>query len=241
MQSKDITSWAHLAELIEQHGDGQWIFRGVTNLDHELIPKVARPHYLRDWRGEKARREFDVTLEERALRMFQKAARPYLPYEPPTDLDWLAVAQHHGMPTRLLDWTESFLVAAYFAVEASGITQTGERVDAVIYAVRGLDHVTPEEARTPFAKLKELKQFKPPHISPRIPAQRSVFTAHPDPRKPVDVPSLKRFTIPSNLCFELKWILDACAINQGSLFPGLDGLAANILWRYKWNKLPPAV
>lgn len=236
---EDIETWERLAQLIGEHADGSWIFRGVSNEEYELVPKVARAEYLRDWRDEDARRAFSVETEQNALNIFKRAARPYLQYTPESDLDWLAIAQHHGMPTRLLDWTESLLVAAYFAVEAAGRNARGEQVDAVIYAVSGLGLVSDAEARDPFHAVKQLKAFKPPHIAARIPAQRSVFTVHPDPRVAVANDTLKAWRIRSAHCFQMKWILDACAVNQGSLFPGLDGLAANILWRYKWNKLAP--
>src|SRR5687767_11372845 len=54
-------------------------------------------------------------LEEHILRNFIRYSRPYFTHPPENDWEVLVAAQHHGLPTRLLDWTYSPLVAAHFA------------------------------------------------------------------------------------------------------------------------------
>lgn len=221
-----ISSWADLASMIEQCSDGTWVFRGEPSADHTLQPKAGR---VGSYRGAARKTAYDPREEKAALELFKLQARPYLGHSPASEMEWLAIAQHHGMSTRLLDWTESLLVAAYFAVE-----QAGTRGEAVIYGVRGLGKVNP---RTSPFHLRTPAVYHPPHITPRIPAQRSVFTVHPNPTVPFAPNGLVRWVVSANACGNIKRILDACAINESSLFPDLDGLSRYLGWRYKWGKL----
>lgn len=227
-KSNAINSWANLAELIEGCSDGKWIFRGEHRVFDTLQPKAGR---VSSERGSARKKPYNQAHERGALDLFQKQARPYLSHTPSSETEWLAIAQHHGMSTRLLDWTESLLVAAYFATE-----QAGTIGDAVIYGVCGLRTISKSEEKKPFT-LASHGIYWPPHITPRIPAQRSVFTVHPEPTSPFSPQGLTRWVISTSACGDIKRILDACAINESSLFPDLDGLSRYIGWRYKWGKL----
>lgn len=225
-----INSWSQLLDRVESHRDG-WIFRGESNPRNDLLVPKAGRYDTAYGATRKFPYSFDDELE--AFREFKRNVRPYLRHAPQTDLEWLAIAQHHGVPTRMLDWTDSLLVAAFFAVEKAGALGTQETGDAAIYAVSGLKPVY-EDAK-PF-DLTEVCAFRAPHISWRIPAQRSVFTIHPDPTARFEHPRLEKWVIAhqDGLCGEIKRNLDACGINEASLFPDIDGVAGYIAWRYNW-------
>jgi len=217
-----IDSWTSLAALIEECAADKWVFRGEASDRYVLQAKAGR---VGEQRGSARKVPYDVEHEREALALFKRQARPYLGHTPSSDLEWLAIAQHHGMPTRLLDWTESMLVAAYFAVVQAGVPGNG-----VIYGVRRLRDIPGDDESRPF-EIQNPGIYRPPHITPRIPAQRSVFTVHPDPTEVYEPPGLKRWVISSQACGSIKRILDACAINESSLFPDLHGLSRYLGWR----------
>jgi hypothetical protein len=223
----NINSWSDLALCARRCAEERWIFRGESSCGNELKPKAGR---VGTGKSAPRKKPHDVSDERAALDLFKRQARPYLTHSPASDIEWLAIAQHHGMSTRLLDWTESILAAAFFAVDAAGT-----RGDAVIFGVKGLRTITRADEKRPFS-VKTPGIYRPPHIAPRIPAQRSVFTIHPDPAAAFAPEGLSQWVISSAACGEIKRVLDACGINESSLFPDLDGLSRYIGWRYKWGK-----
>ncbi|MEL6524895.1 MAG: FRG domain-containing protein [Chloroflexota bacterium] len=93
-------------------GKNTLFLRGQKDKKWSLVPSLYRTSEYKPYSW--------LHREESLLGEFRRKALPYLSHIPKndfTDLEWLALAQHHGLPTRLLDWTTNALVALYFAYQ----------------------------------------------------------------------------------------------------------------------------
>lgn len=235
----EVRSISELMERLDEQGlpgnSPTW-FRGHRDPKWELTCSLARNGGL----------EKELPF----LRRFKQNALPLMRSRPQNEWEWLLVMQHHGLPTRLLDWTESPLVALFFALGSNGASD-GE-VDGCLWGLSPFDLnrvAIPDEPSgevlclgeddylntyLPRSIQKQRQPLKPlaviaPRNSPRIQMQQGVFTVFHRELGALDTKEnnnfLWRMVIPGDAKADLRKELTLLKMNRFTLFPELETAA----------------
>ncbi|MCK1384285.1 FRG domain-containing protein [Bradyrhizobium sp. 21] len=212
-----IGSWLEFQTTIEPYLTGDFLFRGVASVNYGLVPSVGRQRDNAD--GTKY--GYCPKREKNWFEQFRREALPYLPVRPETEWDWLALAQHHGVPTRLLDWSESPFVALFFAVWSA------EDKDASLYILPRPNEVA-DSKKPPFEE-KEIAFFYPGYVTLRLVSQRGLFTVHSRPDELYRNDALRQFAIDKKCKADFRRKLDASGIHHAAMMADLDGLSHRLV------------
>jgi FRG domain-containing protein len=213
------------------------VFRGQP-LDEPLLPRFARE-------AQQLRLSDVVATERRLIDDFSRLALPYLSSTRPRDsFEWMAVAQHYGVPTRLLDWTGNPMFALWFAVRKPA---KSDGAFWVLPATQG--HLLPLEVQHDVFDLSRTYLFRPAHITSRIVAQDGWFTVHwyiekKDKFVPLEKQSrfadeLKKYRIPAEAFTALRNGLARLGVSDSVLFPDLASLSKELVTRVFPKQPPP--
>ena len=247
MEAISIQTWEQFIGLISQF-DG-WVFRGQEDANWSLDASLSR--YLAQYIPDA--REWPIR-EERALRIFRRKAHNFLddPSVLDDDLRCLALMQHHGARTRMLDFTKSPFVAAFFALSDA-------KNDCAVFALdtpklwRKSPVHDPELTRStidPRAKGNFAKYFlpnthellwvgEPRQMDQRLVAQSGTFVVPGVLNKTLDQiidnyqadqGLIKKIILSQSMRFEAMQALYRMNINHSTLFPDLDGLARSMAY-----------
>lgn len=220
MREKAIASLAQFHEFLESEFEYGCMFRGVSNANYALLPSVGRRLPLYESLG--ASKQDLLGHERDAFAQFCEEGVALFPSYATCEIDRLAIAQHHGLPTRLLDWTFNPLVALFFATISEGVTE------GAVYALKGTKNcipwVTEPTNFAPFS-IDGVYGFIPAHVSSRVTRQRGLFTVHGDPTTAFESECLTKVLIPASSKGQISKALKWYGVAENSLFPDLDGLA----------------
>ena len=243
-----LESWEAFLQLITKPPYSNWAFRGERDERWPLYSSLSR--YLQNFA---VSRDAWPEQEGRILRIFKRKAHQFLDKPPDADDDfqWMALMQHHGAPTRLIDFTWSPYVAAFFALErtlADGVVwaMNPARIDSS--RSKKPERMDPRE-KGHFARyfLQGNHRFiwmgEPHTMNRRLIAQSGTFAVPGVLDIPIE--DILRDADPENILAKIVLTnpvrevgmreLYRMNITYGTLFPDLDGLAKSMGYELEFH------
>ena len=261
MKEKNINNITEFVNYIETEckvaTEKNW-FRGLSNSKYQLIPSLYRHP------EKKTHNEFSI-LEASLLDKFKERSLMFSDNKLEGNWDYEFYMQHHGVPTRLLDWTENPFIALFFAVSDQTFDKSNvAESDSIIFLLN------PEKwNKIAFAHMSfpggilscthdYMKAYEPNssnlpanpvaiygiHNSRRIIAQRGVFTIFGSDVKPLEElystinPSediLKKLIIPKDKVFQIREELFNIGYTDSVIYPDLFGLSKELRREFKYE------
>lgn len=243
LDNKFLNSVHSLAEYIEKTSPIELtptslnspviIFRGQADKNWDLKTSLERYYSIFVANADRPVKPTLTGAQGWIMDDFKKFAPSIISQLPDSEWNWLALGQHHGCPTCLLDWTTNPLVALYFAV-----SDPLHDSDSVVWCYQ--PHIWMGNHDLDIKTTEQILGFDPPDFSPRIRAQSAVLTFHPVPYLGENSPSVEVNRIRSVVIIgkedrsRMLRELSTFGVHAGSVFPDLDGISRRIKEKYYW-------
>lgn len=202
------------------------LFRGQA-VEGNLLPSIARANPS----------DNPLAREQEIFRQLKLLGAAVLPQGDQSTIELMILAQHHGLHTRLLDWTTNPLVALWFACSDR------KEGDVFVYALEADDHLLKHQYDNDHQNLMETKVIQPRLNNQRIAAQQGWFTLHrfsaksrrfvPLERNAKIKSSLHEFRVPQATRSGVLKSLDRHGVSARTVFPDLEGLCKYLNWKHE--------
>lgn len=218
-----VSEFPELLEFLDRFRtqNKDWMFRGQADASWPLLPKAGRDAFAR-------------VDDLKVLKNWKRYAAPYISVAPTSQWDWLALAQHHGLATRLMDWTVNPLAATYFAV----VSEPDK--DGALFCFYAEEAMYIEPLPDQIETIRKSAIILPRAVSPRITRQMGRFSYHPVPSEATFYGETWKVVIKAEAKAEFVAGLSYFGVNQSTLFPDLDGLSGFMNWFFQeYHAEPP--
>lgn len=238
-----------LHDLPQQLRCGHYFFRGVRDSSYALIPSIARQKWYCEIRSADR-----IDSERSILNEFRNRSLGISGKNYENSWECLALAQHHRLPTRLLDWSTSLLVALYFACErdikSDGQLSEYTSDECAVYLAHSKETIPRTELCFDPLECNKVGFVAIPQVTQRLVVQRGIFSIDEDPLTSFDEAfentenaHITKVLISGEIRSELHDTLYRFGVRRASIYPDLDGLSDEVrhMQEFGCSQLAPSI